>query len=177
MSDPDPQPDPPYDDAAEGDIQTDDSSDIRQFRFRLGKNLTRRIDQYLVDRVRYLSRAGVQRLIGEGLVKVNGKSVKASYHPSWATRWRWSPPPEPVNELMPEPIPLDVLFEDEHLLALNKQADLMVHPARGKMDGDAGQRPGALRPEVEHDQRQLAAGDSPPPRPQYHRHHARRQKR
>ena len=44
-------------------------------------------------------------------------------------------PPKPVNELVPEPIPLDIVYEDEHFLALNKQADLMVHPARGRWSG------------------------------------------
>jgi 23S rRNA pseudouridine1911/1915/1917 synthase len=44
-------------------------------------------------------------------------------------------PPEPVNELVPEPIPLEIIYEDEHLLALNKQADLLVHPARGRWSG------------------------------------------
>jgi 23S rRNA pseudouridine1911/1915/1917 synthase len=44
-------------------------------------------------------------------------------------------PPEPVNELIPEPIPLDIVYEDEHFLALNKQANLMVHPARGRWSG------------------------------------------
>jgi 23S rRNA pseudouridine1911/1915/1917 synthase len=44
-------------------------------------------------------------------------------------------PPEPVSELVPEPIPLDIVYEDEHFLALNKQADLIVHPARGKWTG------------------------------------------
>ena len=44
-------------------------------------------------------------------------------------------PPKPVSELVPEPIPLDIVYEDEHFLALNKQADLMVHPARGRWHG------------------------------------------
>jgi 23S rRNA pseudouridine1911/1915/1917 synthase len=44
-------------------------------------------------------------------------------------------PPEPVSELIPEPIPLDIVYEDEHFLAINKQADLMVHPARGVWTG------------------------------------------
>jgi len=44
-------------------------------------------------------------------------------------------PPEPVNEIVPEPIPLDIVFEDEHFLALNKQADLIIHPARGRWHG------------------------------------------
>jgi 23S rRNA pseudouridine1911/1915/1917 synthase len=99
------------------------------------KNLTRRLDQYLVDRVGYLSRAGVQRVIKEGLVKANGRVVKASYHPQNGDLIEMVAPPEPVNELVPEPIPLDIVYEDEHFLALNKQADLIVHPARGKWTG------------------------------------------
>jgi 23S rRNA pseudouridine1911/1915/1917 synthase len=112
-----------------------DEADVEHFKFRIGKNLTRRIDQYLVDRVPHLSRNGVQRLIDEGLVKVNGKPIKASYHPKLNDEVEMVAPPEPVNEIIPEPIPLDVVFEDDHLLALNKQADLMVHPARGKWTG------------------------------------------
>jgi 23S rRNA pseudouridine1911/1915/1917 synthase len=116
-------------------IETADEADVEHFHWRVTKNLTRRIDQYLVDRVGYLSRNGVQRLIEEGLVKVNGRVIKASYHPRDGDEVEMVAPPEPVNELTPEPIPLDILYEDEHFLALNKQADLIVHPARGRWSG------------------------------------------
>jgi 23S rRNA pseudouridine1911/1915/1917 synthase len=120
----------------EGDsVEAPDEGDIQHYRFRLGKTLTRRIDQYLVDRVPYLSRNNVQRLIDEGMVKVNGKPVKASYRPKERDEIDMVAPPKPVSELVPEDIPLSVVFEDEHLLALNKQADLIVHPARGKWTG------------------------------------------
>ncbi len=122
-------------DASDASIERDDGADVEHFQFRIGRNLTRRIDQYLVDRVPYLSRNGVQRLIGEGLVKVNGKVIKASYHPKEGDAVEMVAPPEPVNEIVPEAIPLEILYEDDHLLALNKQADLMVHPARGKWTG------------------------------------------
>ena len=119
-----------------------EESDVEHFRWRVSKNLTRRIDQYLVDRVRYLSRNGVQRLIDEGLVKVNGKPTKASYKlKARRRRSTMVAPPEPVNELVPEDIPLDIVYEDEHFLALNKQADLIVHPARGRWTRHARQRP------------------------------------
>ena len=85
--------------------------------------------------LRYLSRNGVQRLIDEGLVKVNGKITKASYRPRERRCVEMVAPPEPVNELVPEAIPLDIVYEDEHFLALNKQADLIVHPARGVWTG------------------------------------------
>lgn len=109
--------------------------DLEHFRFRVSRDLTRRVDQYLTDRVSYLSRSGVQRLIDEGLVKVNGKVIKASYHPKAGDIVEMVASPEPVNEIIPEPIPLDIVYEDDQLLALNKQADLMVHPARGKWTG------------------------------------------
>lgn len=113
----------------------EEDADVEHYRWRVSKNLTRRIDQYLVDRVGYLSRAGVQRLIDDGLVKVNGRTTKASYHPRDGDQIEMFAPPEPVSDLIPEPIPLEIVYEDEHFLALNKQADLMVHPARGKWTG------------------------------------------
>ena len=124
-------------DPDESPIESDaeESSDVEHLTFHIAKNLTRRIDQYLVDRVAYLSRNGVQRLIDEGLVKVNGRVIKASYTRGTATQIEMVAPPEPVSELVPEPIPLDIVYEDEHFLALNKQADLIVHPARGVWTG------------------------------------------
>ena len=116
------------------DEATDDS-DVEHYHFRIARNKGRRIDQYLVDRVPYLSRANVQRLIDLELVKVNGKPTKASYKLKTDDRVEMVAPPKPVNELVPEPIPLDIIYEDEHFLALNKQADLMVHPARGRWHG------------------------------------------
>ena len=115
--------------------EDDAESDVEHFRFKLSKTLTRRIDQYLVDRVPYLSRAAVQRLIDEGLVKVNGKVAKASYRPKANDLVEMVAPPKPISELVPEDIPLDIIYEDEHFLALNKQANLIVHPARGVWTG------------------------------------------
>jgi len=112
-----------------------DEGDVEHYHFRVGKNLSRRIDQYLVDRVPYLSRNSVQRLIDLELVKVNGKPTKASYRLKQADEVDMVAPPKPVSELVPEPIPLEIIYEDEHFLALNKQAGLMVHPARGRWTG------------------------------------------
>lgn len=116
-------------------IEQQSTSETQHFKWRISKNLTRRLDQYLVDRVGYLSRAGVQRVIAQGLVKVNGRAAKASYHPRKDDQVEMFAPPEPVNELVPEPIPLEILYEDEYFLALNKQANLIVHPARGQWTG------------------------------------------
>ncbi len=112
-----------------------EESDVEHFQWKVTKNLTRRLDQYLVDRVGYLSRAGVQKLIEQDLVKVNGRVAKASYHPRDGDLVEMVAPPEPVNEILPEDIPLDVVYEDDHFMALNKQADLIIHPARGRWSG------------------------------------------
>ena len=117
------------------DEEVETEADVEKLHFRIGKDLTRRIDQYLTDRISYLSRAGVQRLIDEGLVKVNGRIIKASYRPHQGDEIEMVAPPEPVNELTPEDIPLDIIYEDDDFLALNKQADLIVHPARGRWSG------------------------------------------
>jgi len=130
------QPDIPPPDAPlieESDHSED--ADVAHIYFRATKKQSRRIDQFLVDRVAWLSRAAVQRLIDDDLVKVNGKPTKASYKIKSGDIVEMVAPPQPVNDLVPEPIPLDILYEDEHFLALNKQAGLMVHPARGRWTG------------------------------------------
>ncbi len=120
-------------DAAAPIVEEDE--DLEHFQFKPSKTLTRRIDQYLTDRIPYLSRAAVQRLIDEGLVKVNGKPTKSSYKPKSGDQIDMVAPPEPTNEIIPEPIPLEIVYEDEHFMAINKQTNLMVHPARGVWTG------------------------------------------
>src|SRR4051812_12825446 len=76
---------------AEAEVEQED---VEHLKFHIGKNLTRRIDQYLTDRVSYLSRNGVQRCIDDGLVKVNGRVVKASYRPRAGDEIEMVAPPE-----------------------------------------------------------------------------------
>jgi 23S rRNA pseudouridine1911/1915/1917 synthase len=129
-----PRQEPPTDSP---EIETPDreEADVEHFAWRVGKNLDRRIDQYLVDRVGYMSRAQVQRVIEEGLVKVNGRVAKSSYKPRLNDEIEMVAPPEPVTEIVPEPIPLEIIYEDDHFMAINKQSGIMVHPARGKWTG------------------------------------------
>jgi len=136
-SHPDPLDAPPEVVGAEpaDDPETESDADVEHYHFHVGKDIARRLDQYLVDRVPYLSRNGVQRLIELDLVTVNGKPTKASKHLKAGDDVVMVAPPKPVSELIPEDIPLDIVYEDEHFLALNKQADLMVHPARGRWHG------------------------------------------
>lgn len=122
-------------DPAEAVEGASDDAKMRHFEWRLGKDLTRRIDQYLVDRVGYLSRNEVQRLIEEEFVTVNGKKCKSSYRPKEEDIVRMEAPPPRAATIEGEDIPLTVVYEDEHILAINKQTNLIVHPARGKWNG------------------------------------------
>jgi 23S rRNA pseudouridine1911/1915/1917 synthase len=108
---------------------------IRHFEWTLGKDLERRVDQYVVDRVGYLSRNEVQRLIEEGFITVNGRKIKSSYHPKLNDIVKVDAPPPRSSTIEPEDIPLDIVFEDDHILAINKQTNLIVHPARGRWNG------------------------------------------
>ena len=95
----------------------------------------RRIDKYLHGRFSQFSRRFFQRAIKTHHVKVDGNAVKQSYKLSHGELIELVlPEPEPT-EITPEAIPLDILFEDEDLVILNKQVDIVVHPTRGNRHG------------------------------------------
>lgn len=94
-----------------------------------------RLDQYLAGVFPDFSRSVVRRVIDADGVTVNGKPAKASYRVRHGDRIRVKPP-EPTHPLpIPEDIPLEVLYEDEYLVAINKPADMVVHPAKGHWSG------------------------------------------
>ena len=94
-----------------------------------------RLDRYVSDAQPELSRAAVQRLIDDAQIRVDGIARKASYRvqagESITVR---VPPPEPATPRA-EAIPLDILYEDEDLVVVNKPAGMVVHPAAGHADG------------------------------------------
>ena len=95
-----------------------------------------RLDSYLAQNLSDLSRSRVQQLIEQGHVKLNGdicKSKKNTVKQGDAITLE-IPTAEPL-ELKPENIPLDILYEDEQILILNKPAGLVVHPAPGHPNG------------------------------------------
>lgn len=94
------------------------------------------MDKIVRDRVPDLSRTQGQRLIDAGQVTVNGQARKPAYLVEPGERVTVILPPEdPPLVLRPQPIPLDVIFEDAHLLVVNKPAGMVVHPAPGHPDG------------------------------------------
>ncbi|MGA1517233.1 MAG: RluA family pseudouridine synthase, partial [Phycisphaerales bacterium] len=116
---------------AEGDVD----EEAITARFTVGGSVEKRLDLYLTDRIPFLSRTGLQRLIGEGAVTVNRRVAKASTKLKAGDEVAAVLPPPPTKELLAEEIPIRILFEDEHFLVLDKQPDLIVHPARGNKRG------------------------------------------
>jgi 23S rRNA pseudouridine1911/1915/1917 synthase len=100
------------------------------------KPLPMRLDRWLVAQRPEQSRARIQKFIDAGCVRVNGVMgrAKTPLHQGDQVEL-WMPPPEPLPYLIPQEIPLDVLFEDAHLIVINKPAGLTVHPAPGNKDG------------------------------------------
>jgi 23S rRNA pseudouridine1911/1915/1917 synthase len=95
----------------------------------------RRLDKYLHGRFSNLSRSFIQNAIRQGAVKVNGKTAKQSQKLSPCDIVEFTPPEPPSKDILPEDIPLDIIYEDEELIILNKQPDMIVHPARGNTHG------------------------------------------
>ncbi len=95
-----------------------------------------RLDVYLARLARpELSRSRIQELIREGRVTVNGQSAKPSHRLRPGERVRVEVVPRPTLSAAPEEIPIDVVYEDEDLLVVNKPRGMVVHPAPGHPSG------------------------------------------
>lgn len=119
--------------AAEAGIE--DDGELRRVTFSLRRDLQKRLDKYLTDRITFMSRTQLQRLIDEGGVLVNQRIPKASTVLRIHDVVEVVVPPPPSTEIIPENIPLDVIYEDESLVVINKGPDIIVHPARSNLRG------------------------------------------
>lgn len=119
--------------AQEDDGDEDPSS--RRVVFTLSRDLRKRLDKYITDRAPFLSRNQAQRLIDEGDVTVNGRAAKPSTTLRQGDVVALTVPPVGPLRIEPEPVPLDVLYEDRHIIVLNKQPGVIVHPARSHTSG------------------------------------------
>ena len=99
------------------------------------KNDNTRIDKFISDRMEDISRSYIQKLIKDNLVTVDLKPVKANYKVKEGERVEVALP-EPVSlDIRPQNIPMDVVYEDEDVLLVNKPKDMVVHPSAGHLDG------------------------------------------
>ena len=95
-----------------------------------------RIDKFLMDRLPNVTRTKIQAGIHEGFVKVNDQPIKPSYkvHPNDVVVVAMPEPPRDTD-VKPENIPLNIVFEDEHLMVINKAPGMVVHPAYQNWSG------------------------------------------
>jgi 23S rRNA pseudouridine1911/1915/1917 synthase len=124
------------DNDADAVLASDEDDDgLARVSFTLQRDLNKRLDKYLTDRISFMSRAQLQKLIDLGGVTVNGRPAKASTRLRVGDTVDVIVPPPPAKEIQPEPIPITVIYEDEQLLVLNKSPDIIVHPARSHNTG------------------------------------------
>ena len=98
-------------------------------------NVKQRLDKFLAEEVEDISRTYLQELIDQEEVTVNGSGTKSSYRLQLGDEVELNIPEPEKTELEPEEIPLNIIYEDEDIVVINKQADLVVHPAPGHESG------------------------------------------
>ena len=110
------------------------SDQLRSFQFE--GNETSRLDKFLVTCLPEFSRTQLQALIKNGSILVNGSIAhKSGMAINQGDKIQvYIPPPEPT-QLVPEAIPLDIIFENDDLMVVNKPAGMVVHPAAGHSSG------------------------------------------
>ena len=94
-----------------------------------------RLDRWLSERLPNVSRARLQALIRGGLVRVDGAVLKAAFRLRGGERIDVEIPPPPDETLAPEPVPLSIVYEDDHVLVVDKPAGMVVHPGAGRSQG------------------------------------------
>ena len=99
------------------------------------KDFNIRLDKFLTEKLSEMSRSHIQKLIRDGNVTVNKKAVKANYKVSLGEIIEIDIPEPECLDIVPENIPLDILYEDEDILVVNKPKGMVVHPAPGHYSG------------------------------------------
>lgn len=94
-----------------------------------------RIDKYIASLSEDFSRSFIQKLIKDNAVLVNGRAVKASFSVSPGDEILLRIPELTLPEALPENIPLDILYEDNQIIVVNKPKGMVVHPAAGHYSG------------------------------------------
>jgi 23S rRNA pseudouridine1911/1915/1917 synthase len=108
---------------------------MRKIELEVAADVNQRIDKYLSDVRGVASRSQVQRLLKEGLVLVDGKPVKPSFHVRGGERLSVTMAAPRPSTVEPEHIALDIVYEDGDILVVNKPAGMVVHPAAGARTG------------------------------------------
>ncbi|MBD5547479.1 MAG: RluA family pseudouridine synthase [Lachnospiraceae bacterium] len=108
----------------------------KEFRFIITEEMEEeRIDKCLNTLMESLSRSYIQKLLAEGKVTANGRNVKPSYRVSVDDEIILVLPPSIIPDILPEKIPLSILYEDQDVIVINKPKGMVVHPAPGHYEG------------------------------------------
>ena len=99
------------------------------------QNIGRRIDSYISKVNQDLSRSTVQRLILQNQIKVNGKSIKESYKIKLNDEIQINIPEAKKVDIVAQNIPIEILYEDDDIIVVNKPKGMVVHPANGNLEG------------------------------------------
>lgn len=122
----------------------------RVLNFRFDRETPERLDKFLVEQLQEFSRSRIQGLISDGFVDVDGRAAKKAGQSLEGGSNVTVRIPAPVpTDLIPEHIPLDILFENEDLLVVNKPAGMVVHPAVGHSSGTLVNAVLGYDPEIE----------------------------
>jgi 23S rRNA pseudouridine1911/1915/1917 synthase len=122
-------------DKVEGEEGSDEL--YQRFQFQIDKGQEPyRIDKFLMNRLESATRNKLQRAINTGLVLVNGKEVKQNYKiKPFDNIVIYSDLSPESTEVVPEEMPLNIVYEDDHIMVINKPAGMVVHPGSGNYSG------------------------------------------
>lgn len=108
----------------------------QSWRFQVGADaLGQRLDDFLASRLSWLSRMRIATLLDQGACLMNDEAKRAGYHVRAGDVAEVALDEESPNAMTPEALPLDILYEDEHLLVLIKPSGMLVHPTRAVKSG------------------------------------------
>lgn len=94
-----------------------------------------RIDKFLADKLEGITRSRIQKLVEDGYVTVDGHTVKSNYKLKSGQNVSVTVPDAKTADVKAEDISLDIVYEDDHLLVVNKPQNMVVHPAAGNYEG------------------------------------------
>lgn len=138
--------------------------------FQSEENAGERIDKFLTEKVPELSRSYIQKLIKEKNVKVNSTVIKSNYKVAKGDQIQITIPDLTEPDILPENIPLDILYEDDDILVVNKPKGMVVHPAARSLYRNSGQCDHvSLQRPAFRNQRCNASGNRTPDRYGYYR--------
>ncbi|MBI5971288.1 MAG: RluA family pseudouridine synthase [Deltaproteobacteria bacterium] len=95
----------------------------------------KRLDVFLAEKLTNVTRSAIKKIILHGLATINGRIAKAGRRLKTGDSIEVTLPPASVSAVIPEPIPLEILYEDEDIIVVNKSAGLAVHPGAGRSSG------------------------------------------